>query len=345
MTAVLIPAYRPDKRLTELVKALKSLKIENIITVDDGSGEAYREVFDDLRLMDVKVLSHEVNRGKGAALKTGISFVTSELCQCQAVITADADGQHTPEDIKKLCNASNDTELILGVRELSSPTVPFRSRLGNRISCIAFKLITGKSCPDTQTGLRAIPRALFELALDCDGERYDYEMNFLTLAADLKVPMKFIPIKTVYHGNNSTSHFRPIRDSLRVYKKPLRFLSSSLLCAVVDIVLFAILNHFIKGMVINILFPTVAARLVSGALNFTLNKKWSFSSKGRTSSELVRYLMLFTLQMFLSFALVWILSSIPLPQFLWKIPVDAALFFLSYTVQRRWVYSKEGTDK
>ena len=162
MITVLIPAYRPDKRLIDLVASLKALEIKNIVAVNDGSGEAYREIFDAVKKLDVVVLEHKVNLGKGAALKTGFKHLKALGDKCRGVVTADADGQHTPEDIKKLYDALKDDRLILGTRDFSSPNVPARSKTGNRISCLAFKIITGRSCPDTQTGLRAIPASLFD---------------------------------------------------------------------------------------------------------------------------------------------------------------------------------------
>ena len=80
-------------------------------------------------------------------------------------------------------------------------------------------------------------------------------------------------------------------------------------------------------------------------MNFTLNKLWSFSSTGNTRKELGRYGSLFLVQMLASYVLVQLLSFLPLPAVLWKIPVDVGLFFISYAVQRRWVYGQKGRTR
>ena len=130
--------------------------------------------------------------------------------------------------------------LVLGVRNFSGETVPFRSRFGNRFTAAVFKLSTGISCGDTQTGLRGIHAALLPLALATEGDRYEYEMNFLNEAVR-RADLVQVPIETVYEKGNRVSHFRPLRDSLRIYGKPLRFLISSLAGAFVDWFLFLVL--------------------------------------------------------------------------------------------------------
>jgi hypothetical protein len=102
-----------------------------------------------------------VNPGKGAALKTGINYILCEFPDALGVVTADADGQHHPEDILRVAGrlASDRESLILGVRSLRS-TVPLHSRIGKRITRSLVWLPIGQRLSDTQTGLRAIPRSL-----------------------------------------------------------------------------------------------------------------------------------------------------------------------------------------
>ena len=226
--ALIIPALNPDERLLQLVKEVQAIAPGlQIIIVDDGSGPAHGQIFDQLKFAyDCILCRHHENYGKGAAIKTGIDHMKRYFPGCAGYITADADGQHRPADILKVAKAlqQHPDHLILGTRDFSQKQVPFKSFWGNRITSGVFRLITGRSCPDTQTGLRGIPARYAELALEVSGERFEYEMNFLMTAAQNRVPFLEVPISTVYLEGNRSSHFRPVRDSARIYGTILKFL-------------------------------------------------------------------------------------------------------------------------
>jgi len=341
--AILIPSYQPSDTILTLVRELQDRDFFRIYIVDDGSGPAFAPIFSALEEMDCTVVRHGQNRGKGAALKTGIAELRRDLPDLNAVITADGDGQHTPEDIRKVALALSQSpnSLILGVRDFKGGEVPAKSRFGNRFSSAYFHLTTRVSCPDTQTGLRGIPRCLFSLALSTPGERYEYEMQFLTTVAREKRPIRFVPIKTVYLDGNSASHFRPVADSVQIYRTPLRYLSSSLLCAGVDVGMFTLLSQvFSNGVWSRVLVATVAARILSGCVNFSLNRRWAFESR-RGQGQAGKYAALFLFQMLMSWLLVSCLSVLPIPLTAIKIPVDCALFLFSYVAQRNWVFRPE----
>lgn len=232
MTVILIPAYKPDDRLLSLVEQLENLAFTRIIIVDDGSGSAFTPVFVRAEEMGCSVIRHEENRGKGAALRTGISAAIDQYGNKINIVTADADGQHLPSDIVRVAETmeANPGSLVLGVRDFDRGNVPLRSYLGNRFTNAFFRLATGVHCADTQTGLRGISASLLPLAVSTNGDRYDYEMNFLT-AAVKKAPLAPVPIETVYEDNNNGSHFRTVRDSLLIYKKPLGRIGCGLLIA------------------------------------------------------------------------------------------------------------------
>ena len=232
--------------------------------------------------------------------------------------------------------------LILGTRDFSGSHVPFRSRFGNRFSSLFFRLSVGVSCPDTQTGLRGIPAALFDFALSVSGSRYEYEMNLLFSAAQQHIPLRYIPIETVYEDNNSVSHFRPLRDSARIYAAPLRFAIASLSSFFIDILLFYLFTVLLPSRTAQaILAATFGARVCSGVYNFLLNRHWSFSStRDSWHAQGIRYLILFLCQMLVSGSAVWLLSFLPLPLTLIKILVDTMLFCISYFIQHNWVFRK-----
>ncbi|MGN0845910.1 MAG: glycosyltransferase family 2 protein [Kiritimatiellia bacterium] len=213
--AILIPAFEPDAKLVELVARLRET-FAHIVVVDDGSTQsAARETFAAIRGQIDALLVHEVNRGKGAALRTGFAWIRDHLPMVRAVVTADSDGQHAPEDIRRVAEATLDHPdgLVLGVREFVG-AIPFRSRLGNIWTRLFFWLLTGIAVRDTQTGLRGIPRGLLERMLALTGDRYEYEMRMLVDARHHAAKPFQLPIKTIYIDGNKSSHFRPLRDTL-----------------------------------------------------------------------------------------------------------------------------------
>ena len=229
---ICIPAYKPDEKLINLVESLEETGFIHIVLADDGSGQEYTPVFVRAEELGCDIVRHERNLGKGAALRSGIQKAVHQFGREINVITADADGQHLPQDITKISDTLDayPDHLVLGVRDFDKEDVPPRSSMGNRITSAFFKLCTGVACTDTQTGLRGIPSSLIPLALSTKGDRYDYEMNFLT-AAVKKAPLIMVPIETVYLNGNSESHFRPIRDSFLIYKEPLKKVGISLAAA------------------------------------------------------------------------------------------------------------------
>ncbi len=344
-TVIIIPALNPDRQLVSLVRELMAGGLDNIVVVDDGSSPDCAEIFSEVRTLGCTVVSHGRNKGKGAALKTGIR-TAAEKHGGNFYVTADADGQHLTADIIKVAQEllTHPECLVLGTRDFSDKDVPPHNRLGNRITSAIFRITCGKHCPDTQTGLRGIPPCLEELALSEEGNRYEYEMNFLMDASRL-VEMRFVPIATVYRDGNKSSHFRVVADSVRVYGRFLRYVASSLTGAAADILLFYLLSLLFAGSVFfsgetSVIFAAaVLARICSGVVNYTMNRVWSFRSGSPLGAEAVRYGVLFVAQMCASAGLTAAFSYI-LPSVAAKIVVDTCLFFISYVAQKNWVFRK-----
>lgn len=342
---IIIPTIDPTGRLVSLVDDMQARGFKQIIVVDDGSGNEARSVFDRLKKRGVHVFYHVVNLGKGQAIKTALMHIRSVFPDATHFVTMDDDGQHLPADVESVCRAAADhpDRIVLGTRNFLDAGVPTRSRLGNLFSTAYFKMDTGMTCPDTQTGLRAVPVALLGLALSTPGARYDYEMNFLTAAVKHDVPVAMVPITTVYEDNNKASHFSTVRDSFLIYKQFFRFAGSSLACACVDLGLFALITALFNLETAALVgIATIVARLVSGAFNFALNRSWSFTDSGSrrasVNSQAMRYLALFFAQMLASMTLVTLLASLPIPLVVVKMLVDGTLFVVSYFAQRNWVF-------
>lgn len=346
---LIIPSLEPDEKLPALLDALQKAGITNIVLVDDGSGPAYRPIFEEAeRRYGCTVLRHAVNLGKGRALKTAFNYCLLAYPDAPGCVTADSDGQHTPECILACMQALWDhpESLVLGCRDFDASNVPARSSFGNKCTRLMFRLLIGLSVTDTQTGLRAIPARFMRVLLATKGERFEFESNMLIDTKEAGVPILEVPIRTVYIEENRSSHFHPIRDSVRVYSIFGKFLFSSLSSSVVDLVLFSLFCGVLRGMaglpVNYIVLATVLARLLSAVYNYLLNYRVVFKSRAGHGGAAARYALLAVCQMLCSALLVkWLFGLVGGSELLVKIPVDVLLFFISFQIQREFVYKKK----
>ncbi len=339
---VVIPAYKPNLRMLTLCEALRAAEFP-VMLVDDGSGEAYRDLFQQAETLGCHVERHAVNMGKGRALKTGINAAMNLYPELAGVVTADADGQHTCADILRIMATMGETPdtLITGARCFGK-NVPFKSRAGNTITRYVYRFATGIRCKDTQTGLRGIPAKFLPSVLCLPGERYEYEMTMLMKLKELSLPLKEIEIEAIYLDNNKGSHFHPFMDSLRIYTVILRFLTSSLLSFGLDYALYLFCLR------IWLLSPGqcyVIARVFSSLFNYTLNRTAVFGGRGGKFS-IFRYYLLALLIMAAGSGFVELLAFLGFGAGWVKIPVDTLLFFVSYLLQRDYVFrGKTGKGK
>ncbi len=218
---VLIPAYEPDGRLIELVVDLAVAQEQprpQVVVVDDGSGSDYEAIFDAVRLLGAHVIVHSRNRGKGIALKTGFAYIAITHPSFH-VVCADSDGQHCASDIGAVALAAASSasgRIVLGSRTLDA-SIPWKSKVGNDLTRALFRAVTGVPLRDTQTGLRAYSSDLLGWLTTIPGSRFEYELNVLLQATQARIPLLEEPIQTIYLDGNESSHFDPLRDSIRVY--------------------------------------------------------------------------------------------------------------------------------
>lgn len=217
--AILIPAYKPDQRLVDLVEQLYQTCLALVVIVNDGSPVEYDPIFTALAAIpSATVLAHPANQGKGAALRTGFRFIETLPDEYTCVVTADADGQHSVKDILAVAEAAhqNPSAMLIGSRRFDKD-VPPRSMFGNTVTRWVMRLFFGVRLWDTQTGLRAIPRNLLAALISIPYDHYELEMVMLLVAQRKAVSLVEIPIETIYIEGNRSSHFKPVLDSLRVY--------------------------------------------------------------------------------------------------------------------------------
>ena len=165
MIPLIIPSYEPDERLLQLLNTLRDYPFGPVLLVNDGSGPVYQTFFDRAKeLLQEKLilLSHEVNRGKGRALKTAFAYVLEHFPDAAGCVTADSDGQHSAAAIESIAQGlgKHPESLILGMRTFDGDDIPWKSRFGNTITMSVFSYIAGTKVHDTQTGLRGIPLGL-----------------------------------------------------------------------------------------------------------------------------------------------------------------------------------------
>jgi glycosyltransferase involved in cell wall biosynthesis len=325
--------------LLELVKALAAQGFVEIVVIDDGSGPGYAWIFEQLAdLPLVKLLRHAVNLGKGAALKTGINAILVDCPAVDGLVTVDADGQHAPVDVARVAKrfAAMPEALVLGSRAFAG-RVPLRSRLGNSITQAVMRVVAGQRLSDTQTGLRAIPRGLAERMLSVPASGYEFELEMLIAAKHLSFPVVEEPIQTIYEAGNPTSHFEPLRDSMRIYFVLLRFGFISLLTAGLDNLLFYSFFHASGSIAVSMF----AARLIALGFNYAAARRAVFLSREQHKIVLPRYLLLAAANVCLSYSLITFLSSrLSVGVMTAKISVESLLFIGNFAIQRDFVFAR-----
>ncbi len=339
---VLIPAYKPDERLLTLVRELHEQTDYRIVVVNDGSGSSYEPIFAALPEY-CTLLVHDVNRGKGRAMKTGFAYILDQFPESSGVVIVDADGQHLIKDIQHVCRefTGHPGCIIIGSRRFTGK-VPLRSRFGNSLTRQIFALASGIKLSDTQTGLRAIPVAELSALLELKGERYEYEMNMLLKAAESGIPMREVFIETVYLEGNKSSHFNVIRDSLKIYGVIFKFVLSSVVSFLVDYALFNLfyaLSSSMANEAARMLLSVAGARVISSFVNYLANKKVVFKSKQNMGSTLLKYYLLAGTVLGINYCLMLLLVSVlGMAAPVAKIIVEILLFSLSYFVQRTLIF-------
>jgi glycosyltransferase involved in cell wall biosynthesis len=336
--SILIPAYNPDAKLLTLVEELTSFKFAQIVVVNDGSKESQRYIFNTLDKTDnIVVLEHAIRLGKGAALKTGLNYIYTKFPGLVGVVTADADGQHRPEDIYKVAvTLINDpNKLVIGVRKFGKK-VPARSKIGNKITSKLFRVMTGQKLSDTQSGLRGIARNMILKLLTIRSNGYEFELEVLLLCKYERIQIVEKPITTVYIRKNISSHFNPIIDSLKIYFELFRSLILSFLTAVLDNVVFFISINLGAG----ILGSQILARCCAVLFNYPLAKKWVFFSNIEDKLAFPKYLLLVVISGALSYGVIhYLIDMLSVNVFAAKIIAESIIYLGNFAVQRDFIFT------
>lgn len=192
---IVIPAFNEETVIESVLREIQSHHYFNIIVVDDGSSDKTAEKSASLR--GVTALRHKINRGKGAATKTGIE--AAKILGADVIVTMDGDGQHDPSDIKNLIEPilKNQADVSLGTRLLDPIGMPWYKIIHNKIGNFVTWYLFGLLVTDSQSGFRAYSKKASE-KINTLGDRYEYESEVIREIYIHKLPFKEIPVKVRY---------------------------------------------------------------------------------------------------------------------------------------------------
>lgn len=218
-----IPCYNPPEVFSNIILELYSMGVRDVIIIDDGSNN--KRIFSIANKKGYTVIEHNTNKGKGEAIKSGIRYYRKHFInKYKGIVMIDCDGQHRVWDMDKVGQEMiHSDKFTMGVRNFNIDGVPFRNKIGNKITSLVFKWMFGVYIKDTQTGLRGVPNRLIDTVLKIDGERYEYEISMLIDIVKMKEEIKEVEIETVYDNNDKRySYFNPFKDSYRIYKEMIK---------------------------------------------------------------------------------------------------------------------------
>ena len=323
-TAVLIPSWEPDEHLVELVRSLIAFPFRAIIVVNDGSGNQYDEIFARVSSMpSVIVLRHSKNQGQGCAVRTAMRHALDSLAELGGVVTSDADGQHAVEDIVRVAlETTSSGKPVLGVRTFTAD-VPLRSRFGNVLTQYVFTALSGMAVADTQSGLRGIPVRLLPAMLTTRGDRFEFAVSVLAELGRQGALPRQIPIQTIYIDQNRSSHFRPVRDSVRIYLFLLRLYAAELIPICADFVAFALAFLAIHRVGPPMLIGRICA--FGAALPFTF---FTSVRRAKTAAVAVKQIAMLAGTGLVSWGAVTILTGWQWNAIVAKVAVETAILIL-----------------
>ncbi|MDB4208881.1 bifunctional glycosyltransferase family 2/GtrA family protein [Amylibacter sp.] len=342
---IIIPAYQPNIVLYDLVTEIITIsdntqKIDiRVIIVDDGSTKSEAiEVFEKIMLTynKVVVINHEKNLGKGNALKTALRYIKENFNNPSWIVTADADGQHLADDIWAIVKAGTiSNKPIIGVRMFNTD-VPLRSKIGNSVTHLLFKIIHKNNISDTQSGLRGFHSNQIPSLLALDSKRYAFELDALIHFVK-NSKLREIPITTVYEPGNPTSHFRPLLDSAAIYAVLFRQILSGFIAMVLEVLLFLSLSYL--GMITAIALPI--ARLFSGVTLFLLSRNFVFNSNKKLFFQAFKYIILVILNLTVAVQIInFCTNNLHLNKLVGLFVSYVFLFSVNFLIQKYLIFDR-----
>lgn len=341
---ILIPAYNPNRGFVDLVRSLAESDIRQIVVVNDGSRKGRQPIFERIKSIDrVTLLEHVENRGKGAALKTGLEHIRVEHHDSIGVVTADCDGQHCVEDIIAMAQkvAEDKGGPILGARTFGRE-YPLLKRLGNRITRSIMRVFYGLDLKDAQTGLRGIPTRLIPGVLQIPYNRYEFETEMLLVWKSEGLNITDIPIRTIDLPGHVPAHFSPLIDSMRIYFVLSRYVLVSIITAATDYMVFLLAYPVLTS----VLATTYFSRLIALCINYFLVRQFVFCSRETIMRTFFKYVLLVVMSGFISAALVeYFVNSLDINIVAAKMISDLMLYVAIFVIQRDLVFVEKDQER
>ena len=336
---LLLPAWNPGSRIIQIVEEAGA-HVAQIVIVDDGCNDPERALIQRcLANPKVTLLEHDMNKGKGAALHTGIIHCLSRMNERDFILTMDSDGQHDPDDIPKFKNLlaeEEDVHFVLGER-LDDSRMPFKSRIGNSSMRFLFRAQFGGNIHDTQTGFRLLSATFARhFVSNINPGRYETEMDMLILASRTLEKIHSVPIRTVYFNNNKGSKFRPIIDSYNIVKLFVSYGAVSITSFGVEYLIFIVLTWLLG---VPYLASNALARLFSATFNFLGHRGVSFKSKRRLAPQAVKYVLAVAAALTSATVLLYLfVDGFGVSEYVAKPLVDGLVFCINFLVLSRFVF-------
>jgi LmbE family N-acetylglucosaminyl deacetylase len=223
-TIAVIPCYDVEEYCGQVIAQTSNL-VDHVIVIDDGCRDGTPNVISRLETLmpgRISVITFPINRGKGVGLMAAFCEALNKF-SFNVLVTLDADGQHPPAEIPKVTQAAMaGAEMVIGGRSVRD--MPGRSRVGNTMATAAIRWLYPDAPSDTQSGLRAFSYGFVEeIVRHVSGSRYETEFQILLLALTQHRRLTTVSIPTIYIDNNRSSKFRPVTDSLRIFRALVRW--------------------------------------------------------------------------------------------------------------------------
>ncbi|MBN2328642.1 MAG: glycosyltransferase family 2 protein [Candidatus Omnitrophica bacterium] len=219
--AVVVPCYNVQDVCADVINRLKPYGCA-VIAVDDGSMDQTYSVLSNLGVI---VIQHEVNRGKGHALRSGFHYMLEQGRWTHAA-TIDADGQHDPDEIPALMKLAADQQidLLIGARQFDRSKMPIKRWIANKISSFLISKLIRTDIKDIQSGYRIYSRRFLESIFpEVSSAGFEIETELLILALRRKAVIREAPIRSIYSQRaNQLSNWKAFHDSVRIAKTILR---------------------------------------------------------------------------------------------------------------------------
>ena len=340
---IIIPAYNPTIKLFESLLTELEGAFKNVLIVNDGSDESFNDFFKKLE-RKYHVLKHEYNLGKGEAIKTAYRFAYDNYKDVLAYVVIDCDNQHDIEDMINCCKAAIERpdSLVIGVRDFSLDTVPFKSKAGNKITRLMFKWLFNKDITDTQTGLRAISPNIVDKLLAVSGSRYNYELKCLITCCEENIPIVEVPIKTIYIENNKESRFNPVKDSFIIYKEFINYYLRLFIPYLISLLVFLIVFYFMNSN--NDLKALIIVNIIAGIINIVTNIIMNYRNiyKHNNLGNNLVYILKKILKIFIAGFIIYICYNLlNINLLLSKVLVDIILTIIIFLIFRNVGFKNE----